>query len=67
MTKYEKFVVSAYTGVNLVKNDDWFEFLDFIAKKLGRTKICVHELIDEDVQEELKKVVKQEFLNIYNS
>ena len=64
MTKYEKFVISAYTGHYVARKDDWNDFVGFIEEKLGRT-IYTHKI--PLVTEELKKAVEQEFLNICNS
>ena len=62
MTKYEKFVVSAYTGVYMGRRDEYFEFLNFAAMKLGKTEIYTHEI--PKVKAELKEAVRQEFLII---
>lgn len=60
MTKYEKLVVSAYTGVLMVGFDD---FHSFIEKLLGRP-IFTHELADEKITNEIKEMIKPAFLGL---
>ena len=60
MTKKEKLIVSAYTGVLMT---DFGDLHEFIEEKLGRP-IWTHELADKLVMEELKKAVKEDFLKL---
>ena len=60
MTKQEKLIVSAYTGVLMTDFDDLHEFVE---KVLGRP-IWTHELADEFVVSELKEVLKEDFLRL---
>ena len=60
MTKKEKLIVSAYTGVLMTDFDDLHEFIE---EKLGRP-VWTHELADKLVMEELKKAVKEDFLKL---
>ena len=60
MTKQEKIIVSAYTGVLMCDFDDVHEY---IQKKLGRT-VWTHELANEKVWDEIKEKTKEEFLEI---
>ena len=62
MTKQEKIIVSAYTGVLMCDFDDVHEY---IQKKLGR-QIFTHELADKDIQKEVEEKLKEEFLEICN-
>ena len=60
MTKEERLIVSAYTGVLMT---DMGDLHDFIEEKLGRP-VYTHELADELVVKELKKAVKKDFLKL---
>lgn len=60
MTKEEKLIVSAYTGVLMT---DFSDLHEFIEKKLGRP-VWSHELALETVINELKEAVKEDFLKI---
>lgn len=52
MTKQEKIVVSAYTGVLMCDFDDLHEYIE---DKLGRS-VWTHELASEAVSAEIKRV-----------
>ena len=58
MTKEEKLIVSAYTGVLMVNFDELHEFIE---KRLNRP-VFTHELADELVWGEIKKSVKEDFV-----
>ena len=60
MTKEEKLIVSAYTGVLMTEFNDLHEFIE---EKLGRP-VWTHELANELVVEELKMAVKEDFLKL---
>lgn len=60
MTKEEKLIVSAYTGVLMT---DFSDLHEFIEKKLGRP-VWTHELANELVANELKNAVKEDFLKL---
>ena len=60
MTKQEKLIVSAYTGVLMT---DFGDLHKFIEERLGRP-VFTHELANELVIEELKKAVKEDFLGL---
>lgn len=60
MTKEEKLIVSAYTGVLMTEFSDLHEFIE---EKLGRP-VWTHELANELVVEELKIAVKEDFLKL---
>ena len=60
MTKQEKIVVSAYTGVLMCTFNDLHEYAE---KKLGRP-IWTHEFASEAVTEELKEAAKDDFLKL---
>lgn len=62
MTKEEKLIVSAYTGILMT---DFSNFHEFVEKKLGRP-VYTHEFADETVMNELKESVKEDFLNLCN-
>ena len=62
MTKQEKIIVSAYTGVLMCDFDDVNEY---IQKKLGRP-VFTHELADKDIQKEIEEKTKEDFLEICN-
>lgn len=60
MTKKEKIIVSAYTGVLMC---DFSDVHEYIQKKFGRL-VFTHELADRGVQKEVKEKSKEEFLEI---
>ena len=60
MTKQEKLIVSAYTGVLMVNMD---ELQTFIEEKLGRP-VWTHELASDNVWQELHAALKPEFLKL---
>lgn len=62
MTKQEKIIVSAYTGVLMCDFDDVHEY---IQKKLGRP-VYTHELADKGIQKEVKEKSHEDFLEICN-
>lgn len=62
MTKQEKIIVSAYTGVLMC---DFADLQEYIEKKFGRP-VFTHELADEGMLAEIKKKTKEEFLEICN-
>ncbi len=60
MTKNEKLIVSAYTGVLMV---DWNEFLDFAEEKLGRP-ILAKETDTEEFAMQLMSAVEDDFMKL---
>lgn len=60
MTKQEKLIVSAYTGVLMVKYSDLHEFIE---ERLGRN-VWTHELADKSIAEKLKDAVKEDFMKL---
>lgn len=60
MTKYEKIVVSAYTGVLMCDFDDLHKY---IQEKLGRP-VWTHELASKAVVQEIENAAKPEFLKL---
>lgn len=62
MTKQEKIIVSAYTGVLMCDFDDVHKY---IQKKFGRP-VFTHELVDKGIQKEVKEKSEEEFLEICN-
>lgn len=60
MTKQEKLIVSAYTGILMV---DWDEFHKFAEELLGRP-IYTHEFDKEEVVEEILGKVKDDFMKL---
>lgn len=58
MTKQEKVIVTAYTGVLMCEMDD---LLKYAYEKLGRP-VWTHELAFQSVVDELKTAAKPEFL-----
>ena len=60
MTKIEKLVVSAYTGVLMV---DWGELLDFAEEKLNRP-ILAKEVDTEEFFEELRNTIEDDFTKL---
>ena len=60
MTKEEKLIVSAYTGILMT---DFNNLHEFIEKKLGRP-VLTHDLANELVVNELKEAVKEDFLKL---
>lgn len=62
MTKQEKIIVSAYTGVLMC---DFHDLHEYIQKKFGRP-VFTHELADKGIQKEVEEKSKEEFLEICN-
>lgn len=62
MTKQEKIVVSAYTGILMCDFDDLHQYIE---EKLGRP-VWTHELASSEVQDEIKKKTKADFLALCN-
>ena len=60
MTKQEKIVVSAYTGVLMC---DFSDLHEYIEKKLGRP-VWTHELASEELQKEIRQKTKDDFLEL---
>ena len=60
MTQEERLVVSAYTGYAMT---DFSLIHEYIEKKLGRP-VWTHELGEKTVWNELKEIVKPEFLKL---
>ena len=60
MTKNEKLIVSAYTGVLMV---DWGELLDFAEEKLNRP-ILAKEVDTEEFYEELRNAIEDDFTKL---
>jgi hypothetical protein len=57
MTKKEKLIVSAYTGILMVDMED---YLKFIEKRLGRP-VQDYEFAFKDVVDQIKKTVEADF------
>ena len=60
MTKEERIIVSAYTGVLMCDFDDLHQYIE---KKLGKP-IFTHELGDKLVWDAIKKATKEDFLRL---
>ena len=60
MTKNEKLIISAYTGVLMTNMDELHQFIE---QKLGRS-VWTHELAHKAVVDEIKEAVKDDFLKL---
>lgn len=60
MTKQERIIVSAYTGVLMC---DFSDVHEYIEKKLGR-HIFTHEMAYREVLEEIRVATKEDFLSL---
>lgn len=60
MTKQEKVIVSAYTGVLMC---DFADLHEYIEKIMGRP-VWTHELADHDIMQEIKVKSKEDFMNL---
>lgn len=60
MTKQEKIIVSAYTGVLMCDFSDMHEYIE---KKLGRP-VWTHELASKEVWDEIREATKSDFLKL---
>lgn len=60
MTKHEKLVVSAYTGVLMTKFNVFHAYVENVLKR----PVFTDEMITDEFEAELKQAVKDEFLNI---
>lgn len=63
MTKEEKIIVSAYTGVCMCDFNDVHEYIE---KKFGRP-VWTHELASSVIWEEIREKTKEDFLRICNA
>ena len=63
MTKQEKIVVSAYTGVLMCDIEDYQKYVESLLKR----PVFTHELADANVQNMIKNYSKQDFLRICES
>lgn len=60
MTKQERIVVSAYTGILMCDFQDVHRYIEV---KLGRP-VWTHELADDTVIKEIKSATKSDFLEL---
>lgn len=60
MTKQEKLIVSAYTGILMT---EWDEFHKFAEELLGRP-IYTHEFNEEEVVDEIVAKVREDFMRL---
>lgn len=60
MTKTERLIVSAYTGVLMV---DWNELIDFSEEKLNRP-ILAKEVDTEEFFNELRNAIEDDFTKL---
>lgn len=60
MTKDEKLIISAYTGVLMTSMDELHQFIE---QKLGRS-VWTHELAHKSVTDQIKEAVKDDFLKL---
>ena len=60
MTKQEKLIITAYTGICMV---DFGDFQEYVEKKLGR-QVWTHEFANEELTEELRAKVRDEFIEL---
>jgi hypothetical protein len=60
MTKAEKLIISAYTGVLMTSMDELHQFIE---QKLGRS-VWTHELAHKAVTDQIKEAVKDDFLKL---
>lgn len=60
MTKDEKLIISAYTGVLMTSMDELHQFIE---QKLGRS-VWTHELANPSVTDAIKEAVKDDFLKL---
>lgn len=60
MTKQEKVIVSAYTGILMC---DFSDVHEYIEKKLGRP-VWTHEFADEGLNDEIREATREDFLSL---
>lgn len=60
MTTEEKLIVSAYTGILMTH---WGEFHEYAETRLGRP-IWTHGFASEEIVNELKEAVREDFLRL---
>ena len=61
MTDREKAVVMAYTGVTMLTGDKLDIFYKYIEELLGHP-VMTHELADQDIQDEIARKSKEDFI-----
>ena len=60
MTKEERLIVTAYTGVFMVEDDEFYDYLETL---LGRP-ILAKEIKTEEFVEEIIEAVKDDFMKL---
>lgn len=60
MTKEEKIIVSAYTGVLMIRFNEVHKYIE---KILGRP-VWTHELADKNIWDEIREKTEEDFLKI---
>lgn len=60
MTKEERLIVTAYTGVFMVEDDEFYDYLETL---LGRP-ILAKEIKTEEFAEEIIEAVKDDFMKL---
>ena len=60
MTKEEKIIVSAYTGCLMCDFQDVHKYIE----KLFNRPVYTHELVYDNVQEEIKRRVRPDFIRL---
>lgn len=60
MTKEERLVVTAYTGVMMVEEDEFYDYLEELLNRPVRAK----EVNTEEFYEEVVEAVKDDFMKL---
>lgn len=65
MTKKERFIVTAYTGVSMLSStDEWAEYYDYIRDILVEDNVEVGDIIGEDIQDKIRKKTQMDFYKL---
>ena len=60
MTKQEKIILSAYTGILMCEFDDLHKYIEEVLER----PVFTHELASEDVMKEIREACKTDFMKI---
>lgn len=63
MTKMECAIVTAFTGVNMLKGEDFGIFHNYIETKLGRP-VYTHELASSEMEHIIKEASRDDFMEL---
>lgn len=65
MTKKERFIVTAYTGISMLSStDEWAEYYDYIREMLAEDVIELGDIIGEDIHKKIQEKTQMDFYRL---